>query len=178
MTLASCRNSFRKDTIKLIKSRLGQTCSCNPYPPFRNYYAIDSSTMTSRTDYASFAQSSLKKFFQNSLAQWQSGHCADRFLEACYNNSKKAENNNKITQSARKGVPKSYFTQSIATISRNPLENDPAIFARAMFSEWWVIPGRSVNRDFQTVVRDFERLETTIDRPLVITCPCILCGLL
>ena len=60
------------------------------------------------------------------------GHCANRFLEACYKNSKKAESNNKIAQSPQKQFPKSYFTQSIATISRNPSENNSSIiFSRA-----------------------------------------------
>ena len=56
----------------------------------------------SRNDYASFAQSSVKWFVRSMLVQWQNGHCANWFLQACYKNSKKAESNNKITQSARK----------------------------------------------------------------------------
>ena len=56
--------------------------------------------------------------------------------------SKTAESNNKIVQSPRKQFPKSYFTQSFATISRNPSENNSSriFFARAMFSEWRVSP--------------------------------------
>ena len=46
--------------------------------------------------------------------------------------NKKAESNNKIAQSTRKQFPKSYFAQSIATISRNPSENNfSIIFSRA-----------------------------------------------
>ena len=95
-----------------------------PYPPFRNYYAINPSEIISRNDYANFAQSSQKEFLGNILAQWQTGHCANLLLEACYKNSKKAESNNKIAQSPRKQFPKSYFAQSIATISRSPSENE------------------------------------------------------
>ena len=55
-------------------------------------------------------------------------------------NSKKSESNNKNAQPPWKHFPKSYFTQSIVTISRNPSENDSLFFfARAMFSEWRVI---------------------------------------
>ena len=58
--------------------------------------------------------------------------------ESCYRNSKKAESKNKIAQSPRKQLPKSYFTQSLATISPNPLENHSSIIfvARTMLSEW------------------------------------------
>ena len=53
-------------------------------------------------------------------------------MEACYKNSKKAESNDKIAQSPRKQFPKSYFAQSIVTISRNPSENNSSIiFSRA-----------------------------------------------
>ena len=74
----------------------------------------------SRNDYASFAQCNLRYF-----------------LEACCKNSKKAEDN-KITQSARKSFPKSYFEQSLATSSHNPSKKSSSKndFARAMFSEW------------------------------------------
>ena len=105
---------------------------CWSYPSFRNSYAINSSENIPRNDYANFVQSSQKWFFRDILAQGQNGHCANLLLEACYKNSKKAESNNKIAQSARKQFPKSYFAQSIATILHNPSENDSSIiFSRA-----------------------------------------------
>ena len=95
------------------------------YPPSRKYFAIIPSKTIS--DYLNFAQSNQKQFFSNVLAQCINGRCANRFLEACYKNRKKAESNNKIAQSPRKQFPKSYFTQSIATILRNPSEKSSSI---------------------------------------------------
>ena len=39
---------------------IGRTMTKDDYPPFRKYYAINSSKFILRNDYASFAQSSVK----------------------------------------------------------------------------------------------------------------------
>ena len=72
-------------------------------------------------------------------------------------NSEKAESNNEIAQSPRKQFPKSCFTQSIATISRNRSVNiipQYFLFARAMFSEWRV--------NFFSKYSDFESAKTDL----------------
>ena len=79
------------------------------YLPLRNYYAINSLIIISRNDYARFAQSSQKEFFRNRLAQWQNGHCANRFLEACYRNSKRADSNKIIAQLPKKNSPRVFL---------------------------------------------------------------------
>ena len=104
----------------------------------RNYYAINPSKIIWRNDHANFAQSSQKQFFRYILVQWQNGHCANRFREACYKNSMKATSNNKIAQSPRKEFPKSYFTQWIATISRNPSENNSSIICFRARNVFWM----------------------------------------
>ena len=119
------------------------TCSKYPiegseYPPFRDHHAINSSEIISRNDYSNFAQSSQKQFFRIILAQWQNGYCTNQFLEACHKNSKKSESNNKNAQSPWKQFPKSYFTQSIVTISRNPLKDNSSILFCGARNVFWM----------------------------------------
>ena len=62
-------------------------------------------------------------------------------------NSKTAESNTKNVQSHRKQFPKSYFTQSIVTISRNPWENDSSIIFFRARNVFWMCPLR--RNDYQ-----------------------------
>ena len=63
-----------------------------------------------------------KSLVLNYFAQWL---CEFRAIQP--KKSKKAESNNKISQSPRKQSPKRCFMQSIATISHNASENNSSI---------------------------------------------------